>query len=341
MLVLVCSFTTLSAPAGVSGPAWRELPLHFHLHFPPSSFALLSSISMTTKSIALCHQFVHFIVYKGIQERRRTSCLHLIASGYLFRSADPMRHALRVHVLPYLVCVLVVGWGLLAQGFGTKVEPGGRECFTEVVEAGGTLAFTFRVTDGGSFDINAVMTVTKTPPLKDITQASRVHFNEFFMARRDKLRTEVVNEWTRVSEGSQSFTAPSVMLTKHGLPAEVTVCFDNSFSTISPKWVRFTFAKRDVLEVDPDAVNKVEAEMEEKLHWFGSILFDLAQDADALRLTGEADRVKNDSISTLVKVGLVANICILVLMALYQYHFLTRFLRRYRAPAVKPVQGLR
>lgn len=241
-----------------------------------------------------------------------------------------MRVAATLAVAAALVLLLVSVVPVRADTFGTKIDAGDRECYTEMLEAGGTLGFTFRVTDGGSFDIDATMTASSVPPLKDLRQTSRFHYNEFYMALRDRTRATVVNEWKRASEGSHSYTAPSAVETKHGLPTEITVCFDNHFSTTSPKWVRFTFMKRDVLEVDPDSVTQVEAEMEKKLHRYGTIMFDLAQDADRLRLTGEADRVKANAVSQIIITGLVANVLILILMAVYQYYSLTRFLNRQK-----------
>jgi hypothetical protein len=202
------------------------------------------------------------------------------------------------------------------------------ECYTEVVEAGGTLGFTFRVTDGGAFDLSAVLKVRSTPPVEKVSQVSRFHYNAHFAGLRDRQRETLLNEWQRATEGSYTYTAPSVLETRHGLPSEVTICFDNSFSTLSPKWVRFNFLKRDVLEVDPDAVNRVENAMEEELHRYGTILFGIAQDASSLQLTGEADRVKLNSLSKIMAAGLALNILVLLTMAVYQYFSLSRFLSR-------------
>ncbi|KAL7703825.1 emp24/gp25L/p24 family/GOLD [Lotmaria passim] len=234
------------------------------------------------------------------------------------------------------ICALALGALLLQHGclavraasYSTKIEAGDVECYTEVVEAGGTLGFTFRVTDGGSFDVNAVLKVRSTPPVEKVAQVSRFHYNAHFAALRDRQRETMLNAWQRATEGSYTYTAPSVLVTRHGLPAEVTVCFDNSFSTMSPKWVRFNFLKRDVLELDPDAVNKVEGAMEEELHRYGTILFGIAQDASSLQLTGEADRVKLNSLSKIMATGLAVNILVLLTMAVYQYFSLSRFLSR-------------
>lgn len=234
--------------------------------------------------------------------------------------------------LVVLVTVLVLLHGshpvLAAAAYGSKIEAGAVECYTEVVEAGGSLGFTFRVTDGGAFDIDAAMTVRATPPVEKVSHVSRFHYNAHFAGLRDRQRETVLNGWQRATEGSYTYTAPSVLETRHGLPSEVTVCFDNSFSTLSPKWVRFHFLKRDVLESDPDAVNKVESAMEEELHRYGTILFGLAQDASALQLTGEADRVKLNALSKIMAVGLALNVLVLLTMATYQYFSLSRFLGR-------------
>lgn len=229
-----------------------------------------------------------------------------------------------------LVAVLVLqdAHVVRAASYGSKIEAGATECYTEVVEAGGSLGFTFRVTDGGAFDIDAVMTVRATPPVEKASHVSRFHYNAHFAGLRDRQRETVLNRWQRATEGSYTYTAPSVLETRHGLPSEVSICFDNSFSTLSPKWVRFTFMKRDVLESDPDAVNKVESAMEEELHRYGTILFGLAQDASALQLTGEADRVKLNALSKIMAAGLALNILVLLTMATYQYFSLSRFLGR-------------
>lgn len=216
-----------------------------------------------------------------------------------------------------------------AETFGAKIEPGTTECFTEMLEAGGTLGVTFRVTDGGSFDIDAIMTTTAAPPTEKYLEVELFHFNEHFMAQRDSAETRTLNEWKRVSEGSHSYTSPSVTVTKHGMPEEVTVCFNNQFSTVSPKWVSFTFIKRDVLEIDPDGLNKVEAEMEKKLHDIGSILFNLTIDANRLRLEGDADRVKVDAVAKTILLGLLMNVAVIISMAGYQYMVMSRFLSRH------------
>ncbi|KAK7201549.1 emp24/gp25L/p24 family/GOLD [Novymonas esmeraldas] len=233
-------------------------------------------------------------------------------------------------LLLLLLCgVLLCGTrAVTAATYGSKIEAGESECYTEVVEAGGTLGFTFRVTDGGAFDVNAVMKVRFTPPVGKTLELSRFHYNAHFAGLRDRQRETVLNTWQRATDGSYTYTAPSVLQTRHGLPEEVSVCFDNSFSTLSPKWVRFTFMKRDVLEVDPDALNKVEGAMEEELHRYGTILFGLAQDANALQLVGESDRVKLNSLAKIMATGLALNVMVLLTMAAYQYASLSRFLAR-------------
>ncbi|EPY27937.1 hypothetical protein STCU_00292 [Strigomonas culicis] len=234
--------------------------------------------------------------------------------------------------LLFLLCaaVLLCTSGVqAAETFGAKIEPGTTECFTEMLEAGGTLGFTFRVTDGGSFDIDATLTTTAAPPTEKFLELELFHFNEHFMAQRDTVVTRTLNEWKRVSEGSHSYTSPSVTVTKHGMPEEVTVCFNNAFSTLSPKWVSFTFIKRDVLEIDPDGLNKVEAQMEKKLHDIGSILFNLTIDANRLRLEGDADRVKVDVVAKTILLGLLLNVAVIIAMAGYQYIVMSRFLGRH------------
>ncbi|KAG8341955.1 putative emp24 gp25L p24 family GOLD [Trypanosoma vivax] len=215
-----------------------------------------------------------------------------------------------------------------ASPFGTKIEAGGRECLVESVAAGGTLALSFRVTDGGSFDVDAVMYSTTVPPLRSMDDISFMHYNEALRALHTNTTTSIVNEWRRATEGSQTYTAPSVSETKHGLPAEVTVCFDNTFSRVSPKWVLFQFLKRDALELDPNAHTKAEAQIEEELYKHGSVLFDLATATERLRQVGEADRVKHEALARIIKAGLVGNIVLLATMAVYQYIALTRFLLR-------------
>lgn len=239
---------------------------------------------------------------------------------------------LQVLALAGLLTVLCSSSIAEAVSFGTKIEAGEKECYTELVEAGGTLGFTFRVTDGGSFDIDASISATSTPPLEKVQEASRVHFNSYFAGRRDRQLKKVLNTWERASEGSFTYTAPNATESRHGLPVEITICFDNHFSSLSPKWVRFTLMKRDVLEVDPDAVNKVESEMEKILHHYGTILFQLAQDADVLRLSGEAGRVKLSALSKIMSVELLLNIMILMTIAAYQYISLARFLHRESRP---------
>ncbi|ORC84505.1 transmembrane emp24 domain trafficking protein 2 [Trypanosoma theileri] len=230
-----------------------------------------------------------------------------------------------------LIVILLSYTTIFATGYGTVIDAGTRECYVESVAAGGSLAFTFRVTDGGSFDVDATMHATTSPPLNEIEETTRLHFNKQLEFLRDNATTVLVNEWRRASEGTQTYTAPSASETKHGLPAEITVCFDNSFSRVSPKWVLFQFLKRDVPEIDPDSLTKAEAEIEKKLHRYGNVLFDLATVSERLRQMGESDRVKHESLAGIITAGLVGNIVILLVMAVYQYTTLTRFLMRRRA----------
>ncbi|AAZ13491.1 emp24/gp25L/p24 family/GOLD, putative [Trypanosoma equiperdum] len=215
-----------------------------------------------------------------------------------------------------------------AEAFATKIEPHSRECFVESVPAGASLAFLFRVTDGGSFDIDAVMTATTVAPLETLDDTSRLHFSEKLRPLRDNAQTTVINEWRRATEGSQTYTAPTVSETKHGLPAEVTVCFDNSFARRSPKWVSFQFLRHEGLEEDPQASMTAEAKVEAELHKHGSVLFELATATERLRLVGESDRVKHESLARIIQAGLIGNIVLLAVMAVYQYRTLTRFLLR-------------
>ncbi|KAG5471494.1 hypothetical protein LSCM1_01586 [Leishmania martiniquensis] len=250
------------------------------------------------------------------------SCRHAAASGV----PSPVSNA--VVALWPLLLLLCSSVTVRAATYGSKIEAGETECYTEIVEAGGTLGFTFRVTDGGAFDVNAVMQVRFTPPVDKTTELSRFHYNAHFAGLRDRQREIVLNTWHHATDGSYTYTAPSVLKTRHGLPEEVSVCFDNSFSTFSPKWVRFSIMKRDVFEVDPNAVSTVESAMEEELHRYGTILFGLAQDANALQLVGESDRVKLSSLAKIMAAGLVLNVVVLLTMATYQYLSLSRFLAR-------------
>ncbi|CAD2213506.1 transmembrane emp24 domain-containing protein 2 [Angomonas deanei] len=240
----------------------------------------------------------------------------------------PSKRSVRVWLLAaLLLLVLSVD---AAETFGAKIEPGTRECISEMIEAGGTLGFNFRVTDGGAFDIDVEINTTFTPPVEKMEDVSRWQFNNFFAARRDMVVSKRLNSWYRVSEGSHSYLAPSVTTTKHGLPEEITVCFDNTFSTVSPKWVSFTFLKRDVLEVDADALDRVEAAMERRLHDIGTFMFNLTMDMNQIGLEGNADRARADAVSKGIVLGLVFDAGIMVVMIVYQYYFITRFLSRMR-----------
>jgi len=237
-------------------------------------------------------------------------------------------HSLRGTVL--ICSALLLLQSASAVSFGTKLEPGARECFTEVVDAGGTLAFNFRVTDGGSFDVHATLSVTRTPPLRSAQDIALVHYRDFLMGMRDRQVVEVLNEWTKASEGSHSYTAASAQESHHGLPSEVTVCFDNSFSTISPKWIQFTFHKRDAPETNPDAVQKVEAAMEERLHKYGTIMFTLGQDADRLRLLAASNMFKSRSVTQIIICALLLNVMTILTISFYQYRSLTHFMHRLK-----------
>ncbi|RNF07331.1 transmembrane emp24 domain trafficking protein 2 [Trypanosoma rangeli] len=189
----------------------------------------------------------------------------------------------------------------------------------------------FRVTDGGSFDIDAVMYATTVAPLHDVEETTRIHYHGPLIVMRENTTTTVVNEWRRANEGSQTYTAPTAAETKHGLPAEVTVCFDNSFSRVSPKWLLFQFLKRDLIELDPETTARTEAAVEKTLYKHGTVLFELATVTEQMRQMRELDRVRHASLVHIITGGLVGNILILAIMAAYQYLTLTRFLAHRRA----------
>ncbi|CCD14056.1 unnamed protein product [Trypanosoma congolense IL3000] len=237
----------------------------------------------------------------------------------------------RLAVLVLLFMTLTPPQLTPAAAFGTKVEPGSRDCFVESVPAGATIAFLFRVTNGGSFDVDAVMTATTVPALDFHGRVSLMHTNEEFFSMRENTTTTVVNEWRRATEGSQTYTAPSVGVTHHGLPAEVTVCLDNGFSRRSPKWVEFQFLRHDAADAGKDpreGSKRAEEEVEAELHKHGSVLFELATVTERLRLVGEADQVKLASLIRIIQAGLVGNLVLLAVMAVYQHRALTRFLLR-------------
>ncbi|CCW65534.1 unnamed protein product [Phytomonas sp. EM1] len=146
-----------------------------------------------------------------------------------------------------------------------------------------------------------------------------VHYTDYYREIRDQQRTEVLNTWSRATEGSLTYAAPKVEESKHGLPAEITICFDNSFSLFSPKWVSFSIIKYDVFEVDPNTVRKVDVEMEETLHHYGKVMFNLVRDAD---------RIKNRSTTSLIGIGLTINILEILARSIFQYNALTRFMKR-------------
>lgn len=50
----------------------------------------------------------------------------------------------------------------------------------------------FRVVNGGNFDINAKLSATFTPPMKDISQLSHMQFNDYVVGLRDRKSTIIV-----------------------------------------------------------------------------------------------------------------------------------------------------
>ena len=199
----------------------------------------------------------------------------------------------------------------------TTVRIGAKEaeCVTQVVPPGSTCAFTYIVTHGGDKDIDVVVS---THYLKANVPNPENSFDY-----------EPVDEELQVLERSNSGAH------KHNVPSNpldtdhrLTVCLSNKFSKWTPKWVSFQFniIADDVPSEDLHSMNRDDIEREEKLHDQAKKIFEVLNEMDKVRDLEANRRSTVESTFSWVGWGSVINCLLIVLMGVYQYWYLTKYL---------------
>jgi hypothetical protein len=259
-----------------------------------------------------------------------------------------------LHLL--LLVLLLLVRGELAAAYRTRLDPGaGSECFTDTILPGGSLSVSFEVTAGGAKDIDATLSVLYTDESR--AQASSTARTGILSADHSALLTSrQLQEWKKTTSGSYEYNAPAISSAlavassednnqtpspREGggknigagagvvvvLPHKVTLCFDNSVSRWTPKWVSFAFVKQEtVLEDQVLSKATVEHEMELALHESGQTLFHLQTLMVKVKNLEEKHRAMIETVNTWVMAGAFVSGLLLVGMAVFQYWFLTRFL---------------
>lgn len=224
------------------------------------------------------------------------------------------------HIGPILLTALLV-LSVSVDAVGTRIPAGQTECYSESIEASSHITATFIVVDGGEKDIDAYVTVT-TIESKD---PRGTNSQSFLSSDVHQIRSKEMERWTRASEGSYSYVAPSATESGHGLPSKLTICFSNTMSRWTPKWIDFSLIVDKSLDPTKAEIS-AESELEHRLHEEGQRMFRIRNLMHKVVLQEETHRNKVESTNAWVMYGTIVNGGLLIVMSVFQFWYLKRFL---------------
>lgn len=240
------------------------------------------------------------------------------------------------------------------DALGIKVLARAEECFSETVPPGATLNVAFTVTHGGKNDIDATLTaryvekatLARASAGGAALLSSAAGHAESLLIQDAKLIN--IKSFTAVTDGSAEFRCPR---TAAG-GAKVTLCLSNRMARWTPKWVNFEFYRMpadsavyddhekehtpihrndspNAAAAKPstaDESTKFEQEIEESLHKYANSVYQQRQSRDTMRQTETRHRDLVESTNSWLLFGTVAESVLVVVMALFQFWYLRKFL---------------
>jgi p24 family protein beta-1 len=205
----------------------------------------------------------------------------------------------------------------------TRIDAKKIECFSQDVEAGASIAFSFQVLHGGQKDLDVFLTATSVEERDDASN-SKHHISSL----SHETNTRVLEEWKQASEGRSTFTAPSASTNGHGLPTKVSACFNNKMSSWTPKWYEFELFTdpSEPAAAEKEALATAETQIEHALHKEGNNLFSVRTMMQRLKHSEQEHRDKVESTNEWVLYGTIVNGLLLMALSIFQFWYLKKFL---------------
>lgn len=196
-------------------------------------------------------------------------------------------------MLTVAVVVVAVSLSLVSptHALNTKIDAASAWCFTEPVARDITAVFQFHVRHGGKQDINAQI------------------FDE---------GNHLLESWSLATQGTRSVRGDATN-------TKFKVCFDNTMSRFTPKWVNFYFhhnqhpAAAKVEHLDP---------IEKQIQALATRIDDLQNTQVRLRESEKNHRATVEDANERVLLWAVFEVVALFGMGIFQIYFLKRFLER-------------
>lgn len=225
-----------------------------------------------------------------------------------------------------MVAICLFGGSTSATATRTRIPAGTIECFSQQVESGASLAFTFRVTHGGQKDLDVTLVASSVEDREDDdSQDSKKHH---ISSLTHTMKTRMIESWTKATEGRSTFRAATASENGHGLPTKVTACFNNKESRWTPKWFEFELFSdpSEPAAGEKEALSSAETQLEHALHAEGNNLFKIRTLMTRLKHSEEVHRNKVESTNEWTLYGTIVNGLLLMGLSVFQFWYLKRFL---------------
>lgn len=211
-----------------------------------------------------------------------------------------------------------------AAAVKTRIDAKKIECYSQSVEAGASIAFSFQVLHGGQKDLDVFLTSTAVEDVESSDGNTKHHISSL----SHTTNTRVLEEWKVATEGRATFTAPSATENGHGLPTKVTACFNNKMSSWTPKWFEFELFTdpSEPAAAEKEALATAETQLEHALHKEGNNLFSVRTMMQRLKHSEEEHRNKVESTNEWMLYGTIVNGLLLMGLSVFQFSYLKRFL---------------
>mmetsp|Transcript_43718 Transcript_43718/g.50561 ORF Transcript_43718/g.50561 Transcript_43718/m.50561 type:complete len:259 (-) Transcript_43718:76-852(-) len=220
-----------------------------------------------------------------------------------------------------------------AVAIKTRIAPGTLECYHIEVEPGASASFSFEVVHGGQKDLDVTLTATSVEAAHHAAGA-----NAAVTSLNHRVTTKEVDRFPLASSGRSVFTAASAAASgadgesaAHGFPTRLSACFNNKMSKWTPKWFEFQLFT-DPLDpaLDPAVLKEhyasAETELEHSLHREGNNLFHVRNTMQKLKQLEMEHRDKVESTGEWTLYGTIFNGALLMVLSIFQYWHLTKFL---------------
>lgn len=211
-----------------------------------------------------------------------------------------------------------------AKPMTTRIDSAQKECFTEYVNKGFAKLISWEVTSGGQKDIDVSVMALYMPKKSDSSQPTEVLVQQW-KARQANMKGDAT--WTAGVEVSPD------------QPSRLRICFDNTYSHWTGKWVSFEFVDKAMPSGQHIVENNDEKSVTKELE---NILYEQSKKIYNVRTTmRQLEQFEKDHRSMVMDTnnyvfyGGILNGIFLIAASFFQFWWLKKFL------AVRAAAGFR